>query len=257
MGNVVSVLYILIYLWAGVQLAKRVFPGESRLLTVPLGCAFATALLAMVPAALAMVLGFALPAMLLAAAQVLAAGAWAWQSNRPDRQRAKLMAAFRRSPILPPEPDAAQLRQTVALLAVAVPGVLLTVYLLHTHVLRYDAATGAYYTGQSGYGDVAMHLAFIKSIAVQGKMPPDYSLLAGQPVFGYPFLCESISSVFVVLGASLKVAYILPEIPALVSIFGFVWLLARRALGSAGKALLTAALFFFGGGFGFAYFMGS
>lgn len=256
MGIVVSVLYMVAYLWAGWQLAKRVFPGESAALTVPLGCAFAVALLAMMPAALAVVLGFDLLAMLLALAAVAAAGAWAWRGNGPDRERARRLAAFRRSPILEPKEDAAQRRETAALLAVVVPGVLFTAYLLHTHVLRYDAATGAYYTGQSGYGDVAMHLAFIKSIAVQGKMPPDYSLLAGQAVFGYPFLCESVSSVFVVLGAGLKFAYILPEIPALVSIFSFVWLLARRALGSAGKAVLTSVLFFLGGGFGFAYFMG-
>ena len=257
MGNFTALIYLLVYLWAGFQLAGRLFPEDEPSLTLPLSCAFATAGLAMLPAAFGLVLGFGLPAMLLALAAAAAAGVWGWRGNEPLRQRAARLRALRKSPIKMPGPAAAQRWETASLLLAVVPGVLLTVYLLHTHILRYDAATGAYYTGQSGYGDVAMHLAFIKSIAVQGKMPPDYSLLAGQPVFGYPFLCESISSVFVVLGASLKVAYILPEIPALVSIFGFVWLLARRALGSAGKALLTSALFFLGGGFGFAYFMGS
>ena len=143
------------------------------------------------------------------------------------------------------------------MLFACLPSFLLTVYLLYTHVLRYEPANGAYYTGQSGYGDTAMHLAFIKNIAVSGKMPPHYSLLAGQEVFGYPFLCESVSSVFLLFGAGLKLAYILPCIPALVSIFGGVWLLARQALQHPGKATLASLLFIYGAGLGFLYFLGS
>ena len=137
------------------------------------------------------------------------------------------------------------------------PAVLFTVFLLYTHVLWYSPADGGYYTGQSGYGDVQMHLAFIKSIAVAGEMPPHYSLLAGQDLFGYPFLCESVSSVFLVLGAGLKFAYILPCVPALCAVFGGVWLLARAALERVGPACLAWVLFVLGGGFGFMYFLGS
>ena len=46
----------------------------------------------------------------------------------------------------------------------------LTVFLLHTHVLH--LVDGAYHTGQSCYGDMAMHLGFIKNIAVTGDFPP-------------------------------------------------------------------------------------
>lgn len=237
MGNIASVLYMTLYLLAGYGLARRVLPRAGAAVTVPLGCAFGVAMLAMLPAVLGLALGFRLPAVCMAAVLAVAAGAAAWLA--PAK----------------PLPQAAEAAEPLPMLAVCLPGVLLTLYLLHTHILQ--PIGGAYYTGQSGYGDVAMHLAFIKSIAVQGKMPPAYPLLAGQEGFGYPFLCESVSSVFLLLGAELRFAYLLPEVPALVSVFCFVWLLARRALGGAGKASLATVLFFLGGGFGFVYFMGS
>ena len=261
--DLLSVLYLAVYLWAGWALARRTLPGEGAEHTAVLGCAYGVALLAMLPAGFALVLGFALPAALAALAAAGAAGLAAHFAPRKNSAEPGGNAAGQKRPSAAGgrhgartaakglSPDAA------ALLACCVPCLLLTVWLLYTHVLRYNAADGAYYTGQSGYGDVAMHLAFIKSIAVQGRMPPHYPLLAGQKLFGYPFLCESVSSVFLLLGAGLKFAYILPEIPALAALFGGVWLLARRVLGAAGKACAAFVLFFFGGGFGFAYFMGS
>ena len=254
MGNFFSVLYLLAYLWAGWGLARRTLPENGPEHTVVLGCAFGVAMLAMVPAALALALGFVLPAALAALALVLAAGAWAWHGapGRPAARTKKKAAAARSKPKTPAADAAGARTDAVSLLCCCAPALVLTVYLLYTHVLCYDPRSGAYYTGQSGYGDIAMHLAFIKSIAVAGEMPPHYSLLAGQELLGYPFLCESVSSVFLLLGAGLKFAYILPEIPALAGVFGGVWLLARQALGRAGKANLAFVLFVLGGGFGFA-----
>ena len=95
-----------------------------------------------------------------------------------------------------------------ALWACLLPVVLITLYLLHTHVLH--LVDGAYHTGQSCYGDMPMHLGFIKYIAQSGEFLPRYPLLGGTHRFGYPFLCETVSSVFVVLGADLRTAYLLP-----------------------------------------------
>ena len=91
-----------------------------------------------------------------------------------------------------------------ALWACLLPVVLITLYLLHTHVLH--LVDGAYHTGQSCYGDMPMHLGFIKYIAQSGEFLPRYPLLGGTHRFGYPFLCEPVSSVFVVLGADLRTA---------------------------------------------------
>ena len=104
---------------------------------------------------------------------------------------------------------------------------------------------------------MAMHLGFIKSIAVTGKFPPAYPLLAGEHRFGYPFLCESVSSVFLLVGADLRTAYLLPMLAAFASVYGMVWQMARRVLDSAAKACLAFWLFLMGSGFGFVRFLGS
>ena len=133
------------------------------------------------------------------------------------------------------------------------PVLAVTLYLLHTHVLH--KVNGTLHTGQSCYGDMPMHLGFIEYIAQSGQFPPRYPLLAGAHRFGYPFLCETVSSVFRLLGAGRRAAYLLPMVPAFVSVYGMFWQLARRMLGSAGKACLAFYLFFMGSGFGFAYFL--
>src|SRR5699024_6822507 len=87
------------------------------------------------------------------------------------------------------------------------------------------------------------------------EFPPTYPLLGGEHRFGYPFLCETVSSIFRVLGADLRTAYLLPVIPAVFSVFGMFWQLARSVLGNAAKACLAFYLFFMGSGFGFFYFL--
>ena len=70
-----------------------------------------------------------------------------------------------------------------ALWACLLPVVLITLYLLHTHVLH--LVDGAYHTGQSCYGDMPMHLGFIKYIAQSGEFLPRYPLLGGtHPIRG-------------------------------------------------------------------------
>lgn len=245
MGEIISITYMVLYVWAGIGLARRCLPSAGALHTIPVGCGIATAMLAMLPAAAALVTGFTIPAAVISGVCVGAVGLWAWYKKTAVLDENTVQTQSDRK------------QEWLWMLFACLPAFLLTVYLLYTHVLRYEPANGAYYTGQSGYGDTAMHLAFIKNIAVSGKMPPHYSLLAGQEVFGYPFLCESVSSVFLLFGAGLKLAYILPCIPALVSIFGGVWLLARQALQHPGKATLASLLFIYGAGLGFLYFLGS
>ena len=213
------------------RLARRVL-RQGGAASLALGGSFALALLEALPALAALVLGFTLPAAL---AGVLAAGA------------AGLLAGVR-------SPAIGQGRTGAAFWLCVVPLWAFSVYLLHTHTLLEQG--GAYFCGQSTFGDLPMHLAFIRSIAGRGSWPPVYPLLAGQPVFGYPFLCESVSSVFLLLGADLKTACLLPQAAALLAVFGMGWLFARRVLGSDGNASLAYTLFFLGSGFGFVYFLG-
>ncbi len=266
MGAVISICYLLLFVAAGCVLARQTLGRGAALWCVgSLGCGYAVALLAMVPAAVALLVGFNLIAAVCSGVIVAAAGGFCLyhqttaQAVPPVPANAKAHATVKTKAtakaMQPAQLAASTKAQGLAFLAVMVPLALLTLYLLHTHVLL--EKDGAYYTGQSGYGDVAMHLAFIKSIANLGEMPPSYPLIAGQDLFGYTFLSESVSSIFLVLGAGLKLAYLLPCVPAIVSVFGCFWCLAHRMLGTLRKTTLAYFLFFLGGGFGFCYFLES
>ena len=231
-----SVFVLSAFIGCGWLAARCVLPDAPLSVTVPLGCGFGVSLLAAVPGLFALCFGFRLPAVLLSAAAVLGLGLLLYHKWYPKRT-------------CPPDSDAA------FLLVCLLPLLTVTAMLLYTHVLR--PVNGGYHTGQSCYGDMAMHLGFIKNIAVTGKFPPTYPLLGGEHRFGYPFLCETVSSVFLVLGADLRTAYLLPMVPAFLSVYGMAWNLARRVLESAGKACLAFWLFFLGSGLGFLYFLGS
>ncbi len=132
-------------------------------------------------------------------------------------------------------------------------------YLLYTHTLLPEDS-GALRTGQCTYGDMNMHLGFITSLAEQHSFPPDYSILPGTRL-SYPFLSDSISSSLLLLGASLRFAYLFPMLFAMAHIFTAVYLFAsalcpsRKGKGSSAVPFLALLFFFCNGGLGFAYFM--
>ena len=230
-------LYLAVFLVAGWLAARRALPGAPAAVAVPLGCAFGVSFLAALPALAALALGFTPGAALAGGAAALA-----------------LALVLRFAPgfvRMRPRFD----RDTAAAAACVLPVLALTLWLLHTHILH--EVNGTYHTGQSCYGDLGLHLAYIKSIAVRGLFPPVEPMLAGDVAMGYPFLCETVSSVFLLLGAGLRFAYLLPLVPALVAVFGMAWQLARAMLGCAARACLAFWLFFMGSGFGFFYFLGS
>ncbi|WP_417340024.1 hypothetical protein [Gemmiger sp.] len=233
---IVSVCYLLLFLFVGLLLARRAVPDADSAVLLPLGCGLGVSLLAVLPALFALPFGFTLPAAGLAGAAAAVLGGVLLRCGTRLRGTAK-------------GPDCG------ASWACLLPVAAVTLFLLHTHVLH--MVNGTLHTGQSCYGDMPMHLGFIRYIAQSGEFPPRYPLLGGAHRFGYPFLCETVSSVFLLLGADLRTAYLLPMLPAFLSVYGMFWQLARRVTGSAAKASLAFYLFFMGSGFGFVYFLGS
>ena len=134
--NIFSFVYLAVFLLAGFCIARRALPQAGLSVSIPLGCGFGVSLLAFVPACFAVVLGFRLPALLLAAAVVAALAVWLARHGTPFTRVS--------------DPDAA------ALWACVLPLAVVTLYLLHTHVLH--LVDGSYHTGQSCYGDMAIHL---------------------------------------------------------------------------------------------------
>ena len=125
-------------------------------------------------------------------------------------------------------------------------------YCLYTHTIVGNA-DGSMHTGQSTYGDMNMHFSFITSIANQQTFPPEYSLLPGHKL-SYPFLCDSVSSSLYLMGASLRLAYVLPMLGAILQVFMGFYCLIKYWFGRSVTALIAWILFFWNGGLGFVYF---
>ena len=236
MGSLASVFYLFIFVLTGFLLTRLLAPKLSLEGTLVLSGALALSLVELLPALFALVLGFHLSAALGALAVSVLIGILCVLKLRKQKSAPALQSS-----------GASFWFCVLPLLAV-------TVGLLFTHTLW--LRDGAYWCGQSTYGDLPMHLAFIESIPQQESFPPHYLLLAGQQDFGYPFLCETVSSVFLVLGAGLKFACLLPQSLAVFTVLGGGWWLGKELLGSNTKASLGYWLFFLGSGFGFAYFLG-
>ena len=137
-------------------------------------------------------------------------------------------------------------------LLVTVPLFLLGAVLFSSHILQPNS-DGSVSVGQVTYGDLAMHLGFISSIAEQGSFPPSYSIFPGHTV-NYPFLCETSASSLVVLGANLRQAYLISALYAYLLVIMGIWFFFREWLKTTRRTVLATLLFFLGSGFGFAYF---
>lgn len=113
---------------------------------------------------------------------------------------------------------------------------------------------GGIASGQSTYSDLAMHMGFITSIAEHGVFPPEYNQLAGVKL-SYPFLADSLSSSLYIFGTDLRTAILLPSfVMSGLIVCGF-FALAKKMTGKNAPSVLAAVMFFFGGGFGFSYFL--
>jgi hypothetical protein len=139
------------------------------------------------------------------------------------------------------------------MLIVVIPIFLISAIILTNHVLV-PGPDGSIYCGQSTYGDLSLHLGITTSIATQGFFPPQYSIFPGK-LLSYPFLVDSLSSSLYLLGSSLRVAILLPSyFMLLLLVMGF-FIFSYEILKHKIAAVLSVILFFFNGGFGFAYFM--
>ena len=231
-----GILWFLMWQIVGVFLVLRLFPSLEHLGKLTLGSVCGSVLAIWVPIPFSFLFGFSLLSHLLAALigvvllYILRPGfagihceewASAWKAHR----------SF--------------------LLFFLFPFLALCVYLLLTHTLR--EIDGALYTGQCTFGDMAMHLGFITSIAQQGVFPPDYSILPGERLC-YPFLCDSVSSSLYLLGTPLRAAYLIPAFFAFAQVFCGFYLLAGSICRRRAGAHLAFILFFLNGGLGLIYF---
>ena len=230
---ILSILYLLFYAAAGILIGRYLFSTESFPRRLWLGLTLGLFGSIWLPSLFSFVLGFGtlshiLGAVLMAALTVLCL-----------LQKKKAHAA-----------TAAELRSLLPLLWL-LPIFLVGAYLFSTHILQ--PKSDGYYVGQTTYGDLAMHLGFISSLAEQGFFPPECSIFPGHTV-NYPFLCEVPSASLFQFGSSLRWAYLLPALYAYGLVILGVYFAFQAWLKRADRARFATYLFFIGGGFGFIYF---
>lgn len=231
-----GILWFLFFQAVGQLIAQRCFRSLELFERVLLGSVCGSTAAMWLPIPFSFLFGFGLASHLCALAAALIASLF-------------LLKVFS----LPPREELRQAwRRHRAFAYLLVPFFALCVVLLLSHTLQERG--GALYTGQSGWGDMPMHLGFITSIAVQGTFPPEYSILPGERLC-YPFLCDSVSSSLYLLGAPLRWAYMIPAFFAFAQVFCGFYLLALAVLKKRLPALLSFVFFFLNGGLGMIYFL--
>lgn len=228
-------LYLAAFLACGVLIARWLLPRHTPMTRAWLGLSLGLLLMMWLPALCAFVLDFTIAAHLVALA--LLAGITAGCFILRDR----------RTPAPWDEGEQQLLKQC---LLVALPLTLLSAYLQYTHSMRIDE-WGNWNVGQSTYGDLPMHMSFITGMK-NAAFPPEYPFYPGQQL-SYPFLVDSLSTSFYMLGCSLQAALIIPGTLMMALCFVGVLILAREMTLGKKTVVLAALLFFLNGGLGFLY----
>lgn len=228
-------IYLAVYLAAGLVMARWLLPRLSPLTRGWLGLSLGLLLMMWLPALCAFGVGFTDTAhgLALIPLALLTGGAYALRDRRA-------VARW----------DAAETRLLRQLLFVALPLTIVSAYLQYTHVMRVDE-WGNWNVGQSTYGDLPMHLSFITSLK-NADFPPEYSFYPGHRL-SYPFLTDSLSTSFYLMGWSLQAATILPAVLMMALCYVGVVILAREMTLGRKTVVLAALLFFLNGGLGFLY----
>lgn len=230
---VLSLLYTLMFALCGVYISEVLLAHKRPTIRLFFGLVLGLFMMTWLPSLFAFIFGFNTLSVLLGLGVALVLGAYC--SLKAKGRIAGLKKAINR--LIP--------------LAALLPMFAVGLYLFLTHIIMPE--DGALFVGQTTYGDLAMHLGFISSIAEQGVFPPEYSIFPGHTI-NYPFLNEVSSSALCVLGCPLRTAYLIPAIYAYVLVLVGVYIFFEQWLKRKGRAVFATLLFFVGGGFGFAYF---
>lgn len=235
---IASCLYTLLFAASGICISEVVFSEKRFLDRLWLGLTLGLLLLTWLPSLFAFCVGFTLTAQILSAVLVFVAGFVCLAILFVRKKKG------RNNPF--------SLRGELPTLFFVLPVSAIGIALLNTHVL-YPHPDGSIWVGQVTFGDLAMHLGFITSIAEQGAFPPQYSIFPGHAL-NYPFLCETSGATLLQLGADVRGAYLISATYAYIVVVLGVYRFMKQWLKKNNRALLASVLFFFGGGFGFFYF---
>lgn len=227
--------YLAIYVACGIAVVRWLLPRHTPMARVWLGVCLGLLLMMWLPTLCAFALDFTLLAhgIALIPLGLITGGCFFLRDRRPaagwDEGEHHLMKQC---------------------LLVVLPLTVLSAYLQYTHCMRVDAQ-GNWNVGQSTYGDLLMHMSFITSME-NAALPMDYPFFPGHQL-SYPFLMDSLSTTFYMMGCTLQLALTIPGTLMMALCFLGVMILAREMTVGKKTVVLAALLFFLNGGLGFLY----
>lgn len=231
----IAMAYLLVYLACGCACVHWLLPRQPVLTRLWLGMSLGLLLLMWLPALCAFALAFTWAAH--GAALVLLAlvtgAVYLLRDKRPARGW-----------------DSREQTLLRQLALVALPLTVLSGYLQYTHMARI-AADGSWHVGQSTYGDLPMHMSFITGLK-NASFPADYPFYPGERL-SYPFLVDSLSTTFYLMGWRIQEALTIPGTLMMALCFMGVMCLAREMTLGRKTIVLATLLFFLNGGLGFLY----
>ncbi|MEG0268677.1 MAG: hypothetical protein RR821_00370 [Clostridia bacterium] len=230
-----SILYLLIFLAAGVVMARLLLPRLRPLLRIYIGCSLGLLLLMWLPALWAYAVSFTLKALWLSAFTLVPLLALCW-FFREQQEAARF--------------DSDEKKLLMDLAWMVVPLALLSGYLQYTHCLRL-APDGSYHVGQSTYGDLSLHLAIATSIQ-NAKFPLQNSLMLGATM-AYPYLTDSFATTLMMLGQSLPLSMAFTGTLMMAFCYTGFGLLCAQLCKRRASRFLAFFLLFLNGGLGFFY----
>ncbi len=232
-----AVAYFILYLYCGTIIVFALFPKKPVVVRCWLGACLGVVLMMWLPVLPAFLWGFSHLSHVVAMLLLIALTGAAYFT----RDQSRWVPWGERD-----------LRIVKLLLFVALPLTVVGGYLQWTHTIR-PMADGTLHVGQSTYGDLPLHMAITSSLR-NASFPPDYNILPGERL-AYPFLADSLSSSFMLLGCSLRAALLIPGIAMTALVFSGYCILAERMADTRRGAALAALFFFLNGGLGFFYLL--
>ncbi len=232
---ILSIGYLLVFLIFGLATIQFLLPRHRPLNRLWLGMSLGLLEMMWLPAGMAFFVSFTDSAhwLALALGALLTLLCWYYRDRREVRGW-----------------DEKETRLLVQMLVILLPLTVLSIWLQYTHVMRVDGS-GNWNVGQSTYGDLPMHLSFITGL-IGKRFPADYPFYPGHQL-SYPFLADSLSSTFYLLGCSLQVATALPAVLMMILCYMGVMILGREMTVGKKTLMLATLLFFLNGGLGFLY----
>lgn len=221
----------------GVDIARRLAASRGPVVRMWLGLCLGLVMLMWFPALFAFAMDFTVAAQLCALGLAILCDVAAWFFI--SRKEAASIAQI---------PSAEEIPWKMLLILV-IPMFILGAFLQSTHTIQ--DVNGAMHVGQSTYGDLCLHLG-IATGQRNASFPPQYTIIQGVDL-GYPFLADTMVTSLMLMGSTLRTAYVFTGSLMMLLVFAGYAIFAWELTHSRMAVVLAYLMMFINGGLGFIY----